>query len=98
MAVRPIPVSKYLVPGNVILMLSLRPPPIVAHQGDTVLVHAYNGLGDPFLGTSLHTHGLAFNGTNYYDGGVGITQCAIPKNQTMSYSIDTSLQVGFSLL
>ena len=60
-------------------------------------MHAYNGLNDPTLGTSLHAHGLAFNGTNYYDGAVGVTQCSIPMNQTLSYAIDTSLQVCFFL-
>ena len=57
------------------------------------MIHAYNGLNDPNIGTSLHSHGMMFNGTNYYDGAVGITQCSIPMNQTMTYYIDTSLQV-----
>jgi iron transport multicopper oxidase len=38
---------------------------------------------------------MMFNGTNYYDGAVGITQCSIPNGKTMDYYIDTSLQVRF---
>jgi len=37
---------------------------------------------------------MFFNGTNYYDGAVGVTQCSIPSEHGMDYIIDTSLQVG----
>ncbi|CAD6564626.1 MAG: ferroxidase fet3 [Tremellales sp. Tagirdzhanova-0007] len=70
------------------------PPPITATQGDVILIHALNGLNDETIGTSLHAHGMFFNGTNYFDGAVGITQCSIPMNNTLSYTIDTSLQTG----
>lgn len=62
-----------------------------------IVVHATNGLGDPNIGTALHSHGMFFNGTNYYDGAVGITQCSIPNNWTMDYHIDTSLQASVLL-
>ena len=75
-------------------ILTSSPPPIVSHRGDTVIVHATNGLGDPTLGTALHTHGLFFNGTNHYDGAVSTTQCPIPPGQTLDYHIDTSNQQG----
>ena len=74
--------------------LKFRPPPIVSHRGDLVIVHATNGLGDPTLGTALHTHGMFFNGTNHYDGAVSTTQCPIPPGQTLDYHIDTSNQQG----
>ena len=70
------------------------PPPLIGTQGDVFLVHATNGFGDPTLGTALHSHGMFFNGTNYYDGAVGITQCSIPSGRTMDYHIDTSLQAS----
>ena len=69
-------------------------PPVHSHQGDEILIHAYNGLGNPELGTSLHAHGMFFNGTSWYDGAVGVTQCSIPPGETMDYHIDTSLQTG----
>jgi iron transport multicopper oxidase len=37
---------------------------------------------------------MFFNGTNYYDGAVGVTQCSIPSERGMDYIIDTSLQVS----
>ncbi|EIW71885.1 multi-copper oxidase, partial [Tremella mesenterica DSM 1558] len=69
------------------------PPPLIGTQGDVFLIHATNGLGDG-SGTSLHSHGMFFNGTNYYDGAVGITQCSIPPGETLDYHIDTKLQTG----
>lgn len=69
-----------------------RPPPIIVNQYDTLRVHAYNGLGD--VGTSLHSHGNFFNGTNYYDGAVGTTQCAIPPGESLTYEIPVDLQAG----
>jgi iron transport multicopper oxidase len=69
-----------------------RPPPILVNQRDTLRVHAYNGLGD--VGTALHSHGNFFNGTNYYDGAVGTTQCAIPPGESLTYEIPIDLQYG----
>jgi iron transport multicopper oxidase len=69
------------------------PPAISAVQGDIIKIHAFNGLGDAKVGTALHAHGMFFNGTNYYDGAVGVTQCSIPSETGMDYIIDTSLQV-----
>lgn len=37
---------------------------------------------------------MFFNGTNYYDGATGVTQCGIPSGQTLDYEIDTSLNHG----
>jgi iron transport multicopper oxidase len=73
-----------------------RPPAISCTQGDIIKIHAYNGLGDKEIGTALHAHGMFFNGTNYYDGAVGVTQCSIPSEHGMDYIIDTSLQVSLS--
>ncbi|KAF8315333.1 Cupredoxin [Clavulina sp. PMI_390] len=67
-------------------------PPVTVTQGDELIIHAYNGLPD--AGTALHHHGLYFNGTSYYDGAVGVTQCAIPPGSTFDYHISTDLQYG----
>ncbi|KIR56098.1 ferroxidase [Cryptococcus gattii Ru294] len=68
------------------------PPPIVVNQGDTLTVHAFNGLGS--VGTTLHSHGNYFNGSNYYDGAAAVTQCPIPPGETLVYEIPVNDQWG----
>ncbi|KAJ9102848.1 hypothetical protein QFC19_004576 [Naganishia cerealis] len=68
------------------------PPMIQVNQNDTVRVHAYNGLGDQ--ATALHTHGIFFNNTGYYDGPIGTTQCGIPPGETLTYEIPVDIQHG----
>ncbi|WVR04611.1 hypothetical protein IAU60_001622 [Kwoniella sp. DSM 27419] len=70
------------------------PPAVTVTQGDVLKIHAYNGLNDPNIGTALHSHGMMFNNSNYYDGAVGITQCSIPMGHTLTYEVDTSIQTG----
>ncbi|WVR04856.1 hypothetical protein IAU60_001868 [Kwoniella sp. DSM 27419] len=70
------------------------PPMLQATQGDIVIIHATNGLGDDKVGTALHTHGMFFNGSNWADGAVGTNQCPIPNGQTFDYLIDTTRQTG----
>ena len=48
------------------------PPPIELEYGDRLVLKVNNQLGD--VVTGLHTHGLYQNGTNYYDGPVGVVQ------------------------
>ncbi|WVQ82538.1 hypothetical protein IAT38_004667 [Cryptococcus sp. DSM 104549] len=73
-------------------------PVLTATQGDTVIIHATNGLGD--VGTGLHTHGMFFNGSSWYDGAVGVSSCSIPPKSssgteyTLDIEIDTTLQSG----
>lgn len=50
------------------------PPPVFVEQHDTLKIHVYNGLGLGGVGTAIHTHGLFFNGTGFYDGAVGVSQ------------------------
>lgn len=69
-----------------------RPPPIVVNQGDTLTVHAFNGLES--VGTTLHSHGNYFNGSNYYDGAAAVTQCPIPPGETLVYEIPVNDQWG----
>ncbi|KAK4057386.1 ferroxidase fet3 [Microbotryomycetes sp. JL221] len=68
------------------------PPPILeVHANDTVRIHATNALGTGET-TSIHHHGMFFNGTGYYDGAPGITQCGIPPNQTLTYEVPVDRQ------
>ncbi|KAM0323902.1 hypothetical protein ACHAQA_008483 [Verticillium albo-atrum] len=60
-------------------------PLITATIGDTLLLHVHNDLGN--ASTSLHFHGFFQNGTNYMDGAVGVTQCAIPVGSSFTYNI-----------
>lgn len=81
-----------------IIRLTCRPPSINSTTGDIIRIHATNGLGTEGLGTALHAHGMMFNNSNWFDGAVGVTQCPIPPGETLTYDIDTSIQVrGFSI-
>ncbi|KAL9939966.1 hypothetical protein V8E36_000671 [Tilletia maclaganii] len=61
------------------------PPPIInINSTDVFSIKVTNSLGDG-SGTSLHSHGMFFNRTGYYDGAVGVTQCAIPPGQSITY-------------
>ncbi|GAA5959158.1 hypothetical protein JCM21900_001410 [Sporobolomyces salmonicolor] len=68
------------------------PPPILnVNYNDTVRVHALNSLDQP---TSIHHHGMFFNGSNYYDGAPGVTQCGIPVGQELTYEVPVDRQWG----
>lgn len=61
------------------------PPPIMhANKGDTVVVHAHNGLKN--VTTSLHFHGIFQNGTTHMDGAAGVTQCPIAPGSSITYN------------
>jgi len=68
------------------------PPPITVTSGDVIRMHAFNGLPDK--PTTLHFHGMYFNGTNFYDGAMGVTQCGIPPGNEFVYVVNTTDQVG----
>ncbi|KZO91089.1 multicopper oxidase [Calocera viscosa TUFC12733] len=59
-------------------------------QGDTLRMHVTNGLGTD--GTGLHTHGMYFNTTSYFDGAAWVTQCPIPAGQSLTYEVATDIQ------
>ncbi|KAJ2039597.1 ferroxidase fet3, partial [Coemansia sp. RSA 2337] len=64
------------------------PPPVIyVDVGDTLTINANNKLDEP---TSLHTHGFFQNGTNYYDGAVGATECGIPPNGSYTYRMNVT--------
>lgn len=62
------------------------PLPINVNSTDVFKINFKNGLGDG-TPTSLHSHGMFFNRTNYYDGAAMITQCPIPDGESMTYEI-----------
>jgi FtsP/CotA-like multicopper oxidase with cupredoxin domain len=57
-------------------------------KGDRVIANVRNQLGNE--STSVHFHGFFQNGTNEMDGPPGLTQCAIPPNETMVYNFTVS--------
>ncbi|KAF8489093.1 multicopper oxidase 2A [Russula emetica] len=58
-------------------------PTIEVNQGDRLIVKVQNSLPNA---TSIHWHGLFQNGTNWYDGTSGITECGIPPGQSLTYN------------
>ncbi|KIJ37532.1 multicopper oxidase [Sphaerobolus stellatus SS14] len=58
-------------------------PTIEANQHDRLVVHVKNNLPET---TSIHWHGLFQNGTNFYDGTAGITECGIPPGGSLIYN------------
>ncbi|KAJ1723287.1 ferroxidase fet3, partial [Coemansia biformis] len=63
------------------------PPAIHVDLHDTLVINAHNSLDDA---TSLHIHGFFQNGTNYYDGAAGVTECGIPPNGTYTYQVNVT--------
>ncbi|PWN45159.1 putative iron transport multicopper oxidase [Ceraceosorus guamensis] len=61
------------------------PPPIINVNSTDVLRVTVNNAFDDGTGTALHSHGMFFNNTGYWDGAVGITQCPIPAGQSITY-------------
>ncbi|KAI0036238.1 Fet3 protein [Vararia minispora EC-137] len=69
------------------------PPPLDINEDDYLIVHAHNSLSES---TSLHHHGMFFNGTSWMDGAVGVSECGIPPNGDFDYhiAVNESGQVG----
>ncbi|CAO3617127.1 unnamed protein product [Cunninghamella echinulata] len=61
------------------------PPPLYATVGDTIMINVHNQLDEP---ASLHAHGIFQNGSNFMDGVVGVTQCAIPPDHKLIYEFN----------
>lgn len=61
------------------------PPPVEVTLGDVLVMNVHNSLDEP---TALHAHGQFQNGTNYMDGPVMATQCAIPPNHDLKYEFN----------
>jgi iron transport multicopper oxidase len=67
------------------------PPTLYADEGDTLLIHVHNDLGNQ--STSIHFHGMFQNGTTIMDGSAGVSHCAIPAGSSMDYKF-TAIQSG----
>ncbi|KZO93579.1 multicopper oxidase [Calocera viscosa TUFC12733] len=62
-------------------------PTIEMRSGDTLTIRLKNEMSE---GTSLHFHGLWHpDGTVSQDGAIGLTQCPVPPNGTMTYEFRT---------
>ncbi|WFD08160.1 hypothetical protein MVES1_003531 [Malassezia vespertilionis] len=62
------------------------PPPISVNSTDKLTVNVTNGL-ESRAHTTLHSHGIFFNRTNFFDGASMITQCPIPAGWSMKQDI-----------
>ncbi|KAH8110260.1 Fet3 protein [Phellopilus nigrolimitatus] len=60
------------------------PPPIDVSTNDTLVLHAFNSLSEP---TTLHHHGMYFNGVSWMDGAIAVSQCGIPPGETFTYTV-----------
>ena len=67
-------------------------PLIEANRGDRLVIRVTNHLeSEP---TTMHWHGLLQNGTNWFDGTAGVTQCGIPPGQSLVYNFTLDNQFG----
>ncbi|KAJ2329970.1 ferroxidase fet3 [Coemansia sp. RSA 2702] len=66
-------------------------PAVHVMQGDTLVLNVHNKLD---VATSLHSHGIYNNGTNYFDGPSMVTECGIPPGESFTYEINTAAQSG----
>ncbi|KAJ2458429.1 ferroxidase fet3 [Coemansia sp. RSA 2424] len=57
-------------------------PPVTMTVGDTLALTVHNSLN---VTTSIHTHGIFQNGTNFMDGAASVTQCGIPPGDSFTY-------------
>ncbi|ORX73851.1 hypothetical protein DL89DRAFT_280387 [Linderina pennispora] len=57
-------------------------PPIEMTVDDTLVLNVHNSLDQP---TSVHSHGIFQNGTNYMDGPLMVTECGIPPGESFTY-------------
>eukprot|EP00899_Mesostigma_viride_P008116 jgi/Mesvir1/17305/Mv07704-RA.3 len=68
----------------IVVVNGLYPGPVIdVNYGDDVVVTVVNGLYTEE--TSIHFHGMFQNGTVWFDGTHGVTQCGIPVDSSMTY-------------
>jgi FtsP/CotA-like multicopper oxidase with cupredoxin domain len=67
-------------------------PLIEAYTGDTVRVIVHNQLGN--MSTSIHWHGIDQKNSSWMDGVTGVTQCAIPPGESLTYEFQLIDQRG----
>ncbi|KAI7832414.1 Cupredoxin [Gamsiella multidivaricata] len=75
-----------------LLVNGMFPGPLIeANTGDRIVVKVTNNMVN---GTAIHWHGMFQNGTNWMDGTMGVTQCAIPPGQSFTYNFTVPNQWG----
>ncbi|KAF8987472.1 hypothetical protein BGZ52_004371 [Haplosporangium bisporale] len=75
-----------------LLVNGMFPGPLIeVNTGDQIVVHVTNNMVN---GSTIHWHGIYQNGTNWMDGTMGVTQCAIPPGQSMTYNYTIPNQWG----
>lgn len=62
-------------------------PLIEAVEGDHITIHLINRCSQP---TALHIHGYRMEGITFYDGAVGVNQCAILPGRSFTYKFNAS--------
>ncbi|KAJ9161588.1 Multicopper like protein [Coniochaeta hoffmannii] len=67
-------------------------PLIEVNRGDRLVVNVTNNLSKN--STTIHWHGLFQNGTNWFDGTAGVTQCGIPPGRSLLYNFTIDNQFG----
>ncbi|KAH8902464.1 multicopper like protein [Coniochaeta sp. PMI_546] len=67
-------------------------PLIEVNRGDRIVVNVTNHLSKN--STTIHWHGLFQNGTNWFDGTTGVTQCGIPPGESLVYNFTIDNQFG----
>lgn len=67
-------------------------PLIEVNRGDRIVANVTNQLKSN--ATSVHWHGLFQNGTNWFDGTAGVTQCGIPPGKSLVYNFTVPNQSG----
>jgi len=77
---------------SMILINGQFPGPLIeCNEGDTLSIEIDN---QSVNATSLHWHGIYQNGTNWMDGTVGVTQCAIAPGGKFKYEFTVTGQSG----
>jgi FtsP/CotA-like multicopper oxidase with cupredoxin domain len=59
-------------------------PTVEADEGDTIHVQVTNN--NPFMGNSIHWHGVHQKETPYMDGTAGMTQCQLPPLSSQNFT------------
>lgn len=65
--------------------------PIHVQKNSNLLIHLQNNMDEE---STVHFHGLFQNSTPFYDGPIGIAQCAIAPSSSFDYQFSTGNQHG----
>ncbi|KAE9968952.1 hypothetical protein EG328_007163 [Venturia inaequalis] len=73
------------VKGSILVNSQFPGPPLEANWGDEIVIKIFNNITAPAEGTSIHFHGIRNQGTPWYDGVPGVSQCPIAPGATFTY-------------